>query len=157
MSGTVLTVGFGGGGGGDVFGPAASGDARYVRRPLLHRVGVLIEGGTQAITTGEKASVQLDFAGTITGWSILADQAGSVSVDICRKAGTETAPGVPNTTTDKISASAPVNLAAAQSKGVAAAGLTGWTTALAKWDTLLFNVTAAETVTRVVIVLRIQE
>ena len=81
-------------------------------------------------TTGVKGSIQVDFRGTIIGWSILADVAGSISIDVCKKAGTQALPVVPNTTTDKISASAPIALSSAQAKGVEAAGVLTWNTSV---------------------------
>lgn len=126
--------------------------------PLIvyKKVGLSIDGNNSPLSTGVKGQIQVDFAGIIVGWSIVADQAGSITIEIDKKAGTQTAPAVPNTTTDKISASAPISLSSAQTGGVGASGVSTWTTAVNQWDTLQFNVTAASTLTRVQAWLRIQ-
>ncbi len=123
----------------------------------IHRVGITIDGGDSPIATGVKGSIQVDFAGTIIGWSIEADQSGSISIEVDKKAGTQTAPAVPNTTTDKISASAPIALSSAQAVGVGVSGVSTWTTSVARWDSIQFNVASASTVKRVTLWIRIQE
>lgn len=126
--------------------------------PELHRVGITIDNGSSAITTGVKGSIQVDFAGTIIGWSIEADQAGDITVEVDKKASSAppSDPAIPNTTTDKISASAPVALSSAQSAASAASGVSTWTTTVAQWDSIQFNVASATTVQRVTLYLRIQ-
>lgn len=125
---------------------------------VVHKVGVTIDGAGSAITTGVKGSIQVDFAGTIIGWSIEADQVGSIQVDVDKHSGTQTSPSVPNTSTDKISGSAPIALSSAQAAGVGTSGVSTWgTTAVAQWDSIQFNVTSATTVQRVTLYLRIQE
>lgn len=116
--------------------------------PQYRKVGFTLNKGGQALATGIAGEVQVDFAGTIIGWSIVGDQAGSISIDVCKKAGTQTTPAVPNTTTDKISASAPIALSTEQAKGAGTSGVSTWTAAVARWDTILFNVTAVSTLTR---------
>ena len=131
----------------------AQADARYSPLPRVRKVGVTVDG-----STGVKGSVQVDFRGTIIGWSIQADVAGSMTVEVSKKAGTQALPAVPNTTTDKISASAPISLSSAQTKGVDASGVLTWTnTAVAIWDSIQFNVTTVTTITRATLYLRIQE
>ena len=110
-------------------------------------LGLTIDGGGATVTTGVKGYISVPFACTITGWDVVADQAGSVSIEVAKKAGS-----VPNTTSDKISASTPIALAAAQ---IAQNGsIAGWTTAVAAGDVIGFNVVSAATVTRVTATLR---
>ncbi len=120
-------------------------------------VGITIDGGGSVIGAGVKGYIQIPFPGTIVGWSIIGDQSGSISVDIDKKASSAppSAPAIPNTTTDKISASAPVALSTAQSASVASSGVSTWTTSIAQWDVIGFNVTTATTVTRVTIELEV--
>lgn len=132
-------------------------DARYVQLPRVRLVGLTIDAGASVISTGVKGSNQVDFAGTIVGWSVQADAAGSITVEVSKRAGTQTAPQVPNPVTHKISASAPITLSSAQAAGVGPSGLTGWTTTVAQWDSIQFNVATVATVKRVVLWLRIQE
>lgn len=130
----------------------AQADARYAQLPRIRKVGLSTDS-----TTGVKGAVQVDFAGTIIGWSIQADVSGSISVEVSKRAGSQTVPQVPDPVTHKISASAPIALASAQAKGVGPSGLTGWTTAVAQWDTIGFNVASITTITRATLWLRIQE
>jgi hypothetical protein len=109
--------------------------------------GLTIDGGGSPVTAGVKGYISVPFACTITGWDVVADQAGSITIEVAKKAG-----GVPNTTTDKISASSPIALAAAQI--VQNGSIAGWTTAVAAGDVIGFNVTAATTVTRVTATIR---
>ncbi|GAI94589.1 unnamed protein product [marine sediment metagenome] len=55
--------------------------------PNVHHTNVadltfIIDGGGSAITTGQKGHLEIPFACTITGWTILADQSGSIVVDV---------------------------------------------------------------------------
>jgi len=110
-------------------------------------VGITIDGGGSTIATGVKGYISVPFDATITGWDVVADQSGSVSIEVDKKAN-----GIPNTTTDKISASTPIALAAAQ---IAQNGsIAGWTTAVAAGDVIGFNVVSATTVTRVTATIR---
>lgn len=106
--------------------------------------------GCTFFATGTDA-IQIPFGCTITGWAIMADVSGSASVDICFHAGSAppSAPSIPNTTTDKISASAPVALSSAQSAAGGSSAISTWTTALSQWGSVLFNLTSLTTATRV--------
>lgn len=137
---------------------ADSGRAVSATKPL-HVAQITIDGGGFAITTGFKGSVQYPFsAGTIVGWSIeeTSGNPGSVSVEVWKHSGTQTAPNVPGSS-DKISASAPISLSSASANGSAASGVSTWTTAVAQWDSIGFNVASASTVQRITIQILIQE
>jgi hypothetical protein len=118
------------------------------------KVGCSIDG-----TTGVKGAIQVDFIGTIIGWSVIADVAGTLQVEVDKIASSAppAAPAIPNTSTDKISASAPVALTAAQSASSAEAGVSTWSLAVAKWDVIQFNVVTVSTLTRATLYLRIRE
>lgn len=139
-------------------------DARYAPLTTYRKVGITIDGGAEVIGIGEegitsfKGSVQVDFAGVIIGWSIQADAVGSIQIEVVKKAGTQTTPVVPNKTTDKISGAVPITLSNAQAAGVGASGVSAWSTAVAKWDSIGFNVVSDATdIHRVTLWLRIQE
>lgn len=127
-------------------------------QPQVRRVGITIDNGSSAITTGVKGSIQVDFGGTIIGWSIEADQVGDITVEVDKAASSAppSVPSIPNTTTDKISASAPIALSGARSAASAASGVSTWTTSVAQWDSIQFNVASASTLKRVTLYLRIQ-
>lgn len=111
----------------------------------------IIDGGGEAITTGVKGMVQIDFDCTIQQVTTLGDQSGSVVVDIWK----DSYANFPATDADSITASAPPTLSSAQKSQDSS--LSGWTTAVSAGDHLIFNVDSATTVTRVTIALKIKK
>lgn len=128
----------------------ADGTFETVTSEIVSIVGVTVDGGGSTPTTGVKGFVQVPFAGTITGWALVADEAGSASIDVWKIASSAppSAPAVP-TSANKISASAPPSLSSAQSASGGSSGISTWTTAVAAWDVIGFNLTAASTVKRI--------
>ena len=108
----------------------------------------IIDGGGSAITTGQKGHLEIPFACTLTGWTILADQSGSIVVDVWK----DTYANFPPTVADTIAGSEKPTLASVQKNQDLALGT--WTTAVAAGDILAFNVDSITTVTRVLISLR---
>lgn len=127
---------------------AARRDHVHPRLSDTFDVAFIIDGGGSAITTGVKGDIALDFAATINQVTLLADQSGSIVVDIWK----DTYANYPPTVADTITASAKPTLSSAtKSKD---STLTGWTTSVASGDTLRFNVDSATTVTRVLVLLK---
>jgi hypothetical protein len=108
----------------------------------------LIDGGGSVITTGIKGWVEIPAACTITGWTILADQSGSIVVDVKRS----TYGDYP--TTVSLAGSEKPTLVAVQKNQDLALGT--WTTAVVARDILECVVDSASTVTRVSVNLRVQ-
>jgi len=125
----------------------------------IRKVGLSLDGGGGVLTTGVKGAIQVDFEGVIIGWNIVADQVGSITIEVDRQASgiPPIAPSMPDTTTDKISASAPIVMTSAQSAAIGMAGVSTWATDIDKWDVLQFNVTAVTTLTKATLYLRVQE
>ena len=119
--------------------------------PNLRMVSFTKDAGASAITTGILGSIQIPFGGTIAGWSIeeTSGNPGSISIDVYKTGGTQLEPVVPNTTTDKISASAPISLSSEDANGVGITGVSTWTKTIDIWDSILLNISAAATVQRV--------
>lgn len=111
-------------------------------------VAFIIDGGGSVITTGIKGDIALDFGATINQVTALADQSGSIAVDIWK----DTYANYPPTDADSITASAPVTLSSADKSKDST--LTGWTTSVSSGDTLRFNVDSITTCTRVTIILK---
>lgn len=109
----------------------------------------IIDGGGSAITTGEKGHLRIPFACTINRVTMMADQSGSIVVDIWK----DTYANFPPTDADSITASAPPTISSAQKSEDST--LTGWTTAITADDILAFNVDSVATVTRVTISLKV--
>jgi len=110
-------------------------------------VNFVIDGGGSAIAAGIKGDLQIDFAGTIQSATLLADQVGSIVIDIWKDTYANFPP------TDTITASAKPTLSGANKSTDST--LTGWTTSVSAGDILRFNVDSAATVTRVTIALKI--
>lgn len=111
--------------------------------------GITIDGGGSAVTTGVKGYVEMPYAGTITSWTILADQSGDAVIDLWK----DTYANFPPTSADTITASARPTLSSAV-KGQSST-LTGWTTAVAAGDIIAFNVVSASASTRITLALKI--
>lgn len=109
----------------------------------------VLDGAGAVLTTGIKLSIEIPFACTINSVTILADQVGSLVLDIWK------APlaNYPPTVANSICGTAKPTLASAQS--VQDATLAGWTTTVAAGDTLRFNVNSAATITRISVTLKI--
>lgn len=112
-------------------------------------LNVVIDGGGSAITTGVKADLVVDFACTITGVTMLADQSGSIVVDIWR----DTYANFPPVDGDSITAAAPPTISSATKSQDAT--LTGWTTSISAGNILRFNVDSATTITRCTVALTV--
>lgn len=112
-------------------------------------ISFIIDGGGSAITTGIKGDLEIPFACTINQVTLLADQSGSIVVDIWK----DTYANYPATDADSITASAPPTISSATKSQDST--LTGWTTSIAAGDTLRFNVDSITTCTRVLVSLKV--
>ncbi len=109
----------------------------------------VIDGGGSEISTGVKGDLLVPFGCTITKVTLLADQTGSVVIDIWK----DTYANFDPTNADSITASAPPTIStAAKSQD---ATLTGWTTTITAEDILRFNVDSITDIQRVSIILSI--
>jgi hypothetical protein len=109
----------------------------------------VIDGGGSTITTGLKGFLEVPFACTITRATLLADQSGSIVVDVWK----DTYANFPPTNADSIAASAkPTITTAVKSQD---ATLTGWTTAIGAGDVLAFNVDSVTSIQRATLSLRV--
>lgn len=107
----------------------------------------VIDGGSNTITIGKKGVAVIDGDYAITGWTIIADQSGSIVVDVNRATYTNFP------TTSSIAGSELPTLSSAQK--AEDLSLTSWTTTLSARDILEFEVDSASTVTRVTVALRL--
>ena len=123
----------------------ATGNASFVSN--TRTLNFVIDGGGSAITTGIKGHIVLDGNYTVTGWTIIADQSGSIVVDVNRATYTNFP------TTASIAGSELPTLSSAQKNEDLT--LSTWTTTLSARDVLEFQVDSATTVTRVTVALRL--
>ena len=112
-------------------------------------INFMIDGGGDAITTGIKGDIEVPLGLTITQVTVVADQTGSIVIDIWK----DTYANFPPTVADTITASAKPTLASAAKAQDNT--LTGWTTSIEAGSILRFNVDSASTVTRVTISLKV--
>jgi hypothetical protein len=107
-----------------------------------HVITVSLDGGGVAIATGDVGIFPtVAFACTINRIDISADQSGSITVDVWKRAGAIPAGA------NKISASAPLTLSSAQLSQNGS--ISGWTTSVASGDVFGFTVVTAATVQKV--------
>jgi hypothetical protein len=113
----------------------------------------IIDGAGATITTGVKGYLQVPFACVITEASMLADQSGSIVVEIdrCTYANFDAGTTHP-VSADKITASAPPTISSTTKSDDTT--LVGWTTSLAAGDILAYRVNSVATVQRVTVILR---
>ena len=109
----------------------------------------IIDGSGSAITTGQKGHLEIPFACTITGWTLVADVSGSIVIDVWK----DTYTNFPPTVADTIAGTEKPTLASVQKNQDLT--LTTWTTAVTAGDILAFNVDSVATVTRIVLSIRV--
>lgn len=109
---------------------------------------VILDGDGAALSTGVLADTQVNFACTIVGVTLLADQTGSVVIDIWK----DTLANYPPTDTESITASAVPTISTDIVYNDTT--LSGWTIDVAAGDTLRFNVDSVTDITRVAVILK---
>jgi hypothetical protein len=110
-------------------------------------LGIVIDNGGTAITTGVKGDLVIPFDCDITEWTLLADQTGSIVFDIWK----DTYANFPPTVADTITAAAKPTISSGV-KGQSST-LTGWTVSCSAGDILRLNVDSATSIQRVTIFL----
>jgi hypothetical protein len=130
----------------------SSGTVNISRLPTASRtrtINFVIDGGGSEITDGIKGDIVIDAACTIVSATALADQSGSIVVDIWKDA----YGSYPPTDADSITAAAPVTITTAVKSQDAT--LTGWATSVAAGSILRYNVDSCTTITRATISLKV--
>jgi hypothetical protein len=113
---------------------------------LVEEFGISIDGAGVVITTGSKGYTRIKYAATITAWTVLANQSGSIEIDV-RKCNYE---GFPTTTS--IAGTELPTLSSEQKNEDT--DLTTWTTAVTAGDIIEFVVNSVATVTRVNLIIK---
>ena len=115
----------------------------------------IIGDGVNPVGTGIQGYISVPFACDITVGSLLADQTGSITVDVFKCTYAAFAPGTHPVSSDKITASAPLTISSAMKSQDST--LTGWTKHIDADDILGFNVNSAATITRVTVILKVSK
>lgn len=110
----------------------------------------VIDGGGSVLTTGVRGDLDIPFACTILSGTLLADQTGSAVVDIWSAPYADYPPTIANT----ITGSAPLTISATNKAQDTT--LTGWTTAIPAGNTLRFNLSSVDTITRLTVALYVK-
>ncbi|MGH9909670.1 MAG: phage tail protein [Nitrososphaerales archaeon] len=108
----------------------------------------VIDGGGSAITTGVKGDLEIPFNCTINRWTLVANQSGSIVVDVWK----DSFANAPPTVADSITASAKPTVSSAEK--AQSSTLTGWTTTITADDVLRYNVDSITDIQRVTLSLR---
>jgi hypothetical protein len=111
----------------------------------------VIDGGGSAVTTGEKGHLEIPYNCTIQRVTMMADQSGSIVVDLW----VDTYANFPPTDADSITASAPPTISSAQKSQDTT--LTGWTTSLTAGSIIAYNVDSCSTITRCTVSLVVEK
>lgn len=122
-------------------GPAQVADFEFV-----------MDGIGSVLPTGISGYLTVDFAGTLQQGTLLADQSGSIVVDIFKCTFAAYDPPTHPAAADKITASAPLTISGA--KKVQDSTLSGWTTAFAAGDIFAFSITSVATITKCTVALK---
>lgn len=106
----------------------------------LASIGLRIDNGANVIPTGVNGNIVVPFACTISQWTLLANESGSIVIDIWK----DSYANYPPLVGDSITASAKPTISSS-TKGQSST-LTGWTTNLLAGDILRFNVDSVTTI-----------
>lgn len=116
--------------------------------PVQRSLNFIMDGGGSAITTGSKGYVRVDFDAWVYGWTLAADQVGSIVFDVKRCSYGDFPVTISIAGSEK-----PTLVAADKNEDLS---LTTWTQKLVFGDILEFVVDSVATVTRVTLDLRLQ-
>lgn len=120
---------------------------------VIAPIGMGFDGGGSAISTGLKSWVRVPMACTIQDVEMVADQSGSIVVDIWK--GTYSAANLPTAPTSSASICASAKPTISSSNKSQDVTLTGWTTSISAGDYLYFNVNSCTTITKCTIALKV--
>ena len=136
---------------GDKLSFLAQADSRVVLLGDEAAIVFVIDGGGSAITTGQKGHIEVPFGCTILRVTLVADQSGSIVIDIWK----DTYANFPPTDADSITASAPPTITTDTDSQDTT--LTGWTTSITAGDILAFKVDSITTIERVTLSLVVRK
>ena len=124
-------------------------DLRMTSNQRTGCITYIIDGGGATITTGIKGDFRVPASCTISGVTAMADQTGSIVVDIWK----DTYANFPPTDADSITSAAPVTISSSTKSEDTS--LSGWTTSVSAGDILRFNVDSVTSIQRLTIELRV--
>lgn len=112
-------------------------------------IAVVLDGLGDVVTLGVKVDLTLHFSCEIDGWTLLADQSGSIDIDIWK----DTYANYPPTVADSIVGTVPPAISGAnKAEGT---DMEGWDGIIAIGDVLRFNVDSCSSITRATLLLHV--
>jgi hypothetical protein len=114
-------------------------------------VAFVIDGGGAEIADGIKGDVAINFSGTIVEAQVLADQSGSIVVDLWK----DSYANFPPTNADSITSSTPLTITSGTK--VDDTTLASWVKTITAGDIIRYNVDSATTIQRVTVILKIKK
>lgn len=127
-----------------------TGSDTWALDPITTNLTITKDGFGDVLDTGIIGDLVVPFACTITKATLLADQSGSVVVDIWK----DTLANFPPTNADSITAAAPPTISTATKSEDAT--LTGWDVDIAAGEILRFNIDSITSITRLTISLTVE-
>jgi hypothetical protein len=122
----------------------------YINIKEISRVeggfGITIDGSGEVITTGNKGIIIAPYAMTITGYTIVADELGSVQIDIWKKS------SLPVTISDSICGGNFITLSNSQSNIVET--ISSWNTKFEKNDFIIFYVSSITSIKKLTLIVK---
>jgi len=117
-------------------------------------ISFIIDGGGSAISTGLKGFLEIPFACTVLAWTVLADVAGAIVIDVWK----DTYANFPPTNADAMpGAGHEPTIAATNQKGQDTDASDWATVAIAAGSVLGFNVDSCTTITKATLSLKVQK
>ncbi|MFW6172476.1 MAG: hypothetical protein ACOC5T_01910 [Elusimicrobiota bacterium] len=113
-------------------------------------VNFIIDGGGSEIETGIKGDIRIPFDCTITKVTLLADQSGSIKIDIWKDSYTN----FPPTDADSITGGNEPEISTSTKNEDDT--LTGWTTSISEGDILRINTDSVTDIERVTLILNLE-
>lgn len=107
------------------------------------------DGNGSVLSTNAKKDRRLPYDVTIVGWDLLADQTGTIVIDLWL----DQYGNYPPDSADKITGSSPPTISLANK--ATASSVTGWTTAMSEGNVLRANINSVSTITRATLILRV--
>jgi collagen type VII alpha len=132
-------------------GPTGNNGAAGVTGPtavIARSFGITMDGAGSIISTGIQGDIQIPYSMTIDSWTLIADQSGSIVVDVWK----DTYANYPATVADTITGSAKPTISS--SNKAQSSTLTNWTTTVNEGDIVRFNVDSISSITKATLIIQ---
>jgi len=116
---------------------------------IVDKIGISIDGGGGVITTGIKGDIEIPYACTINAVTMLADQTGSIEIDLWKSTYTNFPP---DDTASIVASAKPTILSSNKSQDTT---LTGWTTSVSAGDIIRFAVDSCSSIKKCTLTLKV--